>query len=291
MGYLHIHNLSTKDQDILLFKECYALEKVHGTSAHISWNDNKLGFFSGGEKYDRFIKLFDHDKLTQIFTERHLNQKVIIYGEAYGGSQQGMKDTYGPELRFIAFDVNILDNWLDVPNANQVCDHLGLEFVPWVKTHTELTALNMYRDAPSEVAYRRNCGIKPREGVVLRPLIELTKNNGERVILKHKGEAFAERKTPQQILDPAKLKILEEADAIAEEWVTPMRLEHVLQKLPPDITMADTRKVIDAMIEDVTREASGEIVDSTEARKAIGKMTVKIFKQRLNKIETNTTVS
>src|SRR5271157_1732275 len=99
MGYLHINNLSTKCQDILLFKECYALEKVHGTSAHVSWNDNKLGFFSGGEKHERFIKLFDHEALIKVFTERHLNQKVIVYGEAYGGSQQGMKDTYGVELR------------------------------------------------------------------------------------------------------------------------------------------------------------------------------------------------
>jgi hypothetical protein len=30
MGYLHIDNLY-KSQDILLFKRCYALEKIHGT--------------------------------------------------------------------------------------------------------------------------------------------------------------------------------------------------------------------------------------------------------------------
>src|SRR5690348_10996218 len=35
MGYLHIGNLY-KTQDLLLFRECYALEKVHGTSAHIT---------------------------------------------------------------------------------------------------------------------------------------------------------------------------------------------------------------------------------------------------------------
>ena len=29
MGYIHIGNLY-KDQEILLFKECYALEKIHG---------------------------------------------------------------------------------------------------------------------------------------------------------------------------------------------------------------------------------------------------------------------
>jgi len=34
------------------------------------------------------------------------------------------------------------------------------------------------------------------------------------------------------------------------------------------------------MIEDVTREAKGEIVDSPDARKAIGKRTADLFKAR-----------
>ena len=36
MGYLHIENLY-KNQTVLMFKELYALEKLHGTSAHIRW--------------------------------------------------------------------------------------------------------------------------------------------------------------------------------------------------------------------------------------------------------------
>ena len=40
MGYRHIDNLY-KDQRILLFRECFALEKIHGTSAHVSWTEAK----------------------------------------------------------------------------------------------------------------------------------------------------------------------------------------------------------------------------------------------------------
>src|SRR5271166_2518811 len=102
MGYLHIENLY-KNQDILLFKECYALEKIHGTSAHVKWigrsvacgiaagctePPDRLIFFSGGEKHARFITLFDHEKLEQKFQELFPDQDVIVYGEAYGGSQQ-----------------------------------------------------------------------------------------------------------------------------------------------------------------------------------------------------------
>ena len=56
MGYLHIDNLY-KNQDILMFKECYAMEKIHGTSAHVSFKavpdqQATVGFFSG-EQYDK----------------------------------------------------------------------------------------------------------------------------------------------------------------------------------------------------------------------------------------------
>lgn len=53
MGYMHIDNLY-KNKDILLLKECYALEKVHGTSAYVIWNGTELRFFSGGASYEQF---------------------------------------------------------------------------------------------------------------------------------------------------------------------------------------------------------------------------------------------
>ncbi len=61
MGYLHIDNLY-KNQEILMFKECYALEKIHGTSAHITWNSPALTYSSGGEKHERFVALFEDPK-------------------------------------------------------------------------------------------------------------------------------------------------------------------------------------------------------------------------------------
>lgn len=43
MSYMHIDNLY-KSQTLLMFRECYALEKIHGTSAHVMWKDgHRLG--------------------------------------------------------------------------------------------------------------------------------------------------------------------------------------------------------------------------------------------------------
>ncbi len=44
MGYLHIENLY-KNIDIMQFKECYAMEKIHGTSAHVRFKDGEVAFF------------------------------------------------------------------------------------------------------------------------------------------------------------------------------------------------------------------------------------------------------
>lgn len=289
MGYLHIENLYRPTaQIILLFKELYALEKVHGTSAHVVWRQGKVWYNSGGESPVNFRALFDDATLTTAF-EQLGHDEVTVYGEAYGGKCQGMRKTYGDALRFIAFDVKVGPGdggtWLSVPNMADVATRLGFEVVPWSKVPSDLAALDAARDKPSEIAVRR--GItepRLREGVVLRPLHEFTINNGNRVIVKHKGEAFSETKSPRPIIDPAALPVLVEAQAIANEWVTPRRLEHVLQRVGVDVGIKATSRVISAMIEDVFREAKGEIVESKDARAAIGRATAKLFKQALAKV-------
>lgn len=286
MAYLSIENLyRSKAQEILLFKELYALEKVHGTSANISWKEGKVSYFPGGESLSKFKSLFNEERLVKHFTELG-HEEVVVYGEAYGGSCQKMSYMYGPELRFIVFDVFINNIWLDVPNMDEVATRLEQEVVPWRKIVCDLAAIDNERDRPSEVAVRRGFTEEHvREGVVLRPLAEMFNRYGERMIVKHKHEKFGERKTPQKVEDPSKLKVLTEATAIAEEWVTEMRLEHVLQKLPQGIGLESMQRVLQAMVEDVLKESTGEIVDSKEARNAINKKTVELFKKKVNVIK------
>src|SRR5579872_2653917 len=115
MGYLHIDNLY-KNQDILLFKECYALEKIHGTSAHVALartpnvcdtpGQEQVFFNSGGAKHETFVALFNEEDLKARFAATGAFD-VRVHGEAYGGKQQGQKWRYGDALKFVAFDVKI----------------------------------------------------------------------------------------------------------------------------------------------------------------------------------------
>jgi len=277
MAYQHIENLY-KMQDVLLFRECYALEKIHGTSAHIGWHGG-LKFSSGGEKHKNFVALFDAEQLDAKFTELG-QEKVVVYGEAYGGKCQGMRETYGDQLRFVAFEVKIGDSWLSVPQAEDVARSLGFDFVHYARIPTDLSAIDAERDADSVQAVKNGMGEgKMREGIVLRPVIEVTKNNGSRIIAKHKRPEFSETKAPRE-LDPDRLKVLSDASAVAEEWVTDMRLTHVLDKIE-NPCMEKMRDIISAMFEDVKREGEGEIEWSQEVHKAIGTRTAQLTKQRL----------
>lgn len=281
MGYRHIDNLY-KDQRILAFRECWALEKIHGTSAHIRWSNGEIHYFSGGEKHERFVGLFDEPVLVERFAEIG-HPTVVVYGEAYGGKQQGQSWRYGPNLKFVAFESQVGEAWLDVPNAHDVATKLGLEFVHYARISTDLAAIDAERDADSEQAIRNGVGPgKRREGVVLRPITEFTDHRGNRVLCKHKRDEERETASPRQVVDPAKFEVLRQANAIADEWVTPTRLEHVLDHLGGDVPIERTRDVIAAMVDDVLREGSGELVDSREARAAIGKKTAEIFRAHLN---------
>lgn len=286
MGYASISNLY-KCQDILMFREIFALEKVHGTSAHLRWKVGVgIGFFAGGEKHENFVALFDKEALEKKMAALGA-ESVVVYGEAHGGKQQGQSWRYGPKLKFVAFDVKINDTWLDVPNAEDLVKGLGLEFVHYAKIPANLADIDYQRDLPSEQAKRNGVeGTHPREGVVLRPLVELQKPDGERIMAKHKRDEERETTTPRQVADPARLKVLADAMAIADEWVTTTRLAHVLDKIP-GARIGQSGDVIRAMIADVMREGAGEIIDSKEARSAIGKKTAELFRgERLNKILT-----
>jgi len=280
MAYQHLDNLY-KNQDILLFKECYAMEKIHGTSAHISCNNGEVKFFAGGGNYDNFVALFDKEDLKKRFGEIIIgNETTIVYGESYGGKQQGMSVVYGKEGKFVAFEVKIGDVWLNVPKAEKIVLGLGLEFVHYKRISANMPEIDTERDALSVQAERNGMGEHHREGIVLRPIEEVTLNNGKRIIVKHKTDAYSEIKTPRDV-SPEKLRIIEEAKAIADEWVTPMRLEHILSSSRLDIRMESIGSVIPLMIEDIIREAEGEIVDSAEARREIGRQTALLIKREL----------
>jgi hypothetical protein len=258
------------------------MEKIHGTSAHVGWKfeTKQINFFTG-ENHNVFLSLFDEEFLKAKFELIFPDQDVVIFGEHYAGKCQGMSHRYGKESKFIGFDVKVGSSWLNVPNADDVCKQFGIEFVHYEKIPTLLELLDLQMNKPSVQAVRN--GItepQKREGVVLRPLEEMRTNNGERVISKYKPDEEMETKT-KRVVSEEDLKVLSDAKEIAEEWVTNLRLEHVLQKFPEGTGMESMGDIIKAMISDVYREGKDEIVEAKQVGKAIGGVTVKLMKAKL----------
>jgi hypothetical protein len=292
MSYLHIPNLY-KSQEILLFKQCFAMEKIDGTSGHLCWsaakNENidrkgNLRFFSGGSDYERFVELFNAEELREKIEAKCVPSPCYIYGEVYGGKMQGMKKVYGEKLKFVVFEVKLGDSWLSVPDAEDVSKSLGLEFVYYKLIPATIEAIDAERDALSEQAKRNMMGDHPREGIVLRPLIEVTMNNGERIIVKHKTEACRETATSRPV-SPESIKILSDAKAIATEWVTRERLHHIFGHEKIECAVENISKIIPIMIEDILREGSGEIIDSPKARREIGRLTAFYIKEMQKEVD------
>jgi hypothetical protein len=190
-----------------------------------------------------------------------------------------MSKTYGLNLRFVAFDVRIGKSWLDVPKAEELVKSFNLEFVHYVKTSTNLEELNRERDRDSVQAIRNGMGEgHPSEGIIIRPLTELTKNNGERVIAKYKKENFRETKSPRPV-NVEKLEILRNAERIADEWVVAERIRHVVRKLNCELDTSNIPIIIRSMLEDIRVEGDGEIEWSKEVNKAIGTRTAYLVKE------------
>jgi len=297
MAYMnHINNLydHKHGQDILLFKEAWAMEKVDGSGAKLCLKRNEethgnieIQYHSGGASHEMFIKLFNEENLKKVFNEVALsdNTEFDIYGESAGGKIQKMSQTYGPNLFFIAYGVFVNNkHWLNLPEAEKLCGKFGLEFVPYTRVTTDIESLDKAKLAFSQLAIRKGMGDnKIMEGVVLLPIVEMTKNNGQRIISKHKRDEFRESASPKKVIDPDKIKLIEDAEQIANEYVVLERLKHVLSNIP-DHSIEKTGDIIKAMIADVEREGEFECVITDQARKAIGKKTAVIYKEYLKSL-------
>tara|TARA_R100001244_G_scaffold129809_3_gene101491 strand:- start:1175 stop:2125 length:951 start_codon:yes stop_codon:yes gene_type:complete len=302
MGYRKIQNLykPQSSEAVLMMDRCYAMEKIHGTSAHVGWrrkaegNAKPAGFFNfpGGIKESTFMEMFLRlhpnfealiagamDKLKDI-------NEIVFFGEAYGGNCQKMSDVYGP-LNFIVFEVRVNGKWLTPPESYDWAFGMQLGFVYYEEGPATLEFLNKMRDLPSQQAKRNGMGDdKIGEGIVIRAISEDMKDKfGERIIIKHKRAEFRETKSPREI-DPEKQKRYAEARETAEEFVVEQRLLHVVDKLVAtnpkfEYSMKNTTRVIGAMIGDVRKEEGDTIEWSKSIQTAIGNRTAKLWREFL----------
>jgi hypothetical protein len=316
MSYQKIPNLYRVKDLFSNFAKLYASEKVHGTSAHISYTPakaeavelevgsieptllatgwgaeakavpavpSKLTFFSGGADHAAFVRIWTPAELIDMLGKlESFKEPVTIYGEAYGGKLQGMRDTYGDALKFIVFEVKVGDTWLNMEKAFSVANYLGLEFVPFKIIDATPEAIDAAMLEASAVAVRRGITeMKQREGIVLRPLEEFTMNNGARVIAKHKHPDFSENRKVRTLVDP---ELSAPEEKLAEDYCTDMRFFHVLDKFTEPRMPESIAKFIEAFKADCKSEApmyEAEQLNGRHAVKVLSRFAAERFKRMM----------
>jgi hypothetical protein len=169
-------------------------EKIDGTNVRVRWDGTDVEF--GGRTNDAQMPVFLMQRLQQIFTPVALARvfpdikdgvQVILFGEGYGAKIQKAGGLYKPDgCDFILFDVMVNGLYLERHNVDDIAVQLQIESVPELGRGTLLEAIERVKEGfPSMI------GKAQAEGMVLRPVVELTDRLGHRVITKVKHRDFA----------------------------------------------------------------------------------------------------
>lgn len=172
----------------------YCTEKIDGTNMRILWNGSEVEFRGKTDNADisKYLmpfleKTFTPDIMTNVFGDDS-NKQVCLYGEGYGrGIQKGgnyMKD----KTEFILFDVWIDGWWIQPDTLKKMASDLGIKYVPEWGVRTLVDAIELVRRKfISSVSENLDYYA---EGIIAKPIVEMSNRKGERIITKIKYRDF-----------------------------------------------------------------------------------------------------
>ena len=164
-------------------------EKIDGTNIRVILQNGAVTF--GGKTDNAQIPAFLVQKLMEYFPLEKLlavfpDGNACLYGEGYGARIQKGGGLYIPNgVDFILFDVLCGGYWLERENVADVASKLGIRVVPIIGTGTLKDAIEKTRQGVKSTI--GNC---VAEGMVMRPAVEMSDRNGNRIITKIKHKDF-----------------------------------------------------------------------------------------------------
>lgn len=169
-------------------------EKINGTTIRVNYETDTERVRFGGRTNESSIPAFLYDKLQELFPVQKVSGLIDVgtitfFGEGYGNKIEKVGSQYISDgVNFILFDVMVGGWWLKWPDVKNVAKRMGIDVVPRV-TIAPVIKLPMIIDFVRE-GFESALGSLPAEGVVCRPMIDLTNRAGERIITKIKTKDF-----------------------------------------------------------------------------------------------------
>ena len=180
--------------EFLKDNQWYFTEKVDGTNIRVQWDGHKV--FFGGRTDNAQIPtnlmyalndLFLGVTNEEVFEQKFGETPVTFYGEGYGEKIQKGGGLYREGVGFMLFDVRVGETWLERENVEDIAKSFNLPVVPIVLTGTIAEGVAYVKSKP-------NCTVaeqeKEAEGLVGRPVVELTDRRRQRLIIKIKACDF-----------------------------------------------------------------------------------------------------
>jgi hypothetical protein len=171
-------------------------EKIDGTGMQIRWQPSFpvgdyrrfriLGRSSTAQIPAHLLEYMQSLNLQSKFERLYSEKAMCLYGEGYGAGVQQGGGKYIPEgVGFILFDIKIDQYWLKRESILDIAHKLDINVVPKIGTFTLQWAIYMCRKG-----FKSTFGDFIAEGLVLRPVVDLVMQSGERVITKIKYVDF-----------------------------------------------------------------------------------------------------
>ena len=231
------------------YKDWVVMEKVHGCNFSFTTDGKDVlmgrrnSFLSNELEENAFYKVNIHmNKYKQIIRDIHKyiggDNVVTIYGELFGGNSIIMKTIqssifYCPTYEFYAFDIRVVDKYLDYDRCIEIFERFGLFYakplfrgkfdvcIAWSNEHKhDVTTIPVQLGlSDSNLTMSNNI----REGHVIKPVVPAYYNDGKNIAFKDKSDKFLEK---QDVV-----KVNTEVAAEHLSYVTHQRLDNVISKI------------------------------------------------------------
>ena len=182
---------SSPELEYLVGNKWVWTEKVDGTNIRVMWDGHAVTFGGRTEKaqipthlVNKLNELFGGTNKEEIFEQKFGETPVILFGEGYGEKIQTGGGKYGP-VNFILFDAFCGGMWLKRESVEDIAHTFNIRCVPIVGEGNLLSAVEYVRKHPKSALKEDEM-----EGIVCRPLHELSDRRGNRIIVKIKCRDF-----------------------------------------------------------------------------------------------------
>ena len=192
------YGIYNKKIDFIKKLPCVATEKIDGTNIRIYWDGHRIEWAGRTDKSEipAEVKSLLEDKFVDseiIFEQNFGDKEVYLNCEAFGGKIQG--GLYGGKERLILFDACVNGKYASRNDLFWFSDLFGLKVVrakvleDWDEAVKYV--LDIKKNPQDHISCECENGTTVEEGLVVRPLVQLYDENGNRLQAKMKVRDFA----------------------------------------------------------------------------------------------------